>query len=99
VISLPFCHIYRKPVEIGTSGQCCTSSTTWQKVQVTGAKYTYQVWEHGFARKQNSSLVSRYCVLLTSSQWCTQRFIFEVGSTNSVEDRGQREGGSGGDSK
>ena len=31
-------------------------------------------------------------------QWCTQLFFLRGGSTNSVEDRGQRERGSGGSS-
>jgi len=34
----------------------------------------------------------------TSSQWRTQEFCSGGGSTNSVEDRGQRERGSGGGS-
>jgi len=32
------------------------------------------------------------------NQWCTQEFCSGVGSTTSVEDRGQRERGSGGGS-
>jgi hypothetical protein len=33
-----------------------------------------------------------------TKQWCAQEFCSEGGSTNSVEDRGQREWGSGGGS-
>jgi hypothetical protein len=36
--------------------------------------------------------------LCTLSQWRTQDFFFQEGSTNSVEDRGQKERGSGGGS-
>jgi len=38
------------------------------------------------------------CQWLDCRQWCTQEFCSGGGSTNSVEDRGQRERGSGGSS-
>ena len=44
------------------------------------------------------SCVDAGSVRCKSGQWRTQEFFFGGGSTNSVEDRGQRERGSGGGS-
>jgi hypothetical protein len=38
------------------------------------------------------------CILHNITQWRTQEFFWGGGSTNAVEDRGQREWGSGGGS-
>jgi hypothetical protein len=47
-----------------------------------------------FARKVGNDIGSA----LVCRQWRTQDIFFRGGSTNSVDDRGQRERGSGGDS-
>jgi hypothetical protein len=46
----------------------------------------------------NNNGIIGECIKDRIQQWRTQEFCSGVGSTNSVEDRGQREPGSGGSS-
>ena len=54
----------------------------WQHLQ-------HFIWKHAYN-------VQEMTVLFPDGQWRTQEFFSGGGSTNSVEDRGQRERGSGG---